>query len=94
MEDTPNNGGSRGHHRELGDADPAHCPGYGDRTADGPPGRRPPCGGRAEIDMIFVREDRIAGPYGAEAIDAPADCQGLKACSDHRMLVGAVTVRP
>ncbi|PBC78968.1 hypothetical protein BX265_3761 [Streptomyces sp. TLI_235] len=29
------------------------------------PAAAPPCGGRAEIDMIFVREDRIAGPYGA-----------------------------
>ena len=109
--DTPANGNNRGAYRDLDDADPANCPGYGEWTAYGPAGAEPPCrdgattcpasagGSCAKIDHVIVREDRIAGPYAGDALDAPATCAteatsrtpaGL--CSDHRILRGTVNV--
>ncbi|MCG7203056.1 endonuclease/exonuclease/phosphatase family protein [Streptomyces arenae] len=90
---TAANPANTGSHRELDDADKAHCPGYGEWTALGSPGSAPPCGGRAKIDEIFVRESRLAGPYGAVALAVPTSCRGLIRCSDHRVLVGTVRLR-
>jgi endonuclease/exonuclease/phosphatase family metal-dependent hydrolase len=104
-------GDDHGSYRELDDADPGNCVGYGEWTATGPAGAPPPCGngapctpgdtrGCAKIDHLFVRQDRIAGAYSADALDIPLTCTGLApsaerpdgACSDHRPLVGTVTV--
>jgi endonuclease/exonuclease/phosphatase family metal-dependent hydrolase len=109
---TAGSGGGRGSYRELDDSDPRHCPGYGEWTATGPAGAPHPCsggapctagdtGGCAKIDHVFVRQDLIAGAYGADALDTPLTCAGMPtsperpdgACSDHRPLVGTVTVR-
>ncbi|MEU8543959.1 endonuclease/exonuclease/phosphatase family protein [Streptomyces sp. NPDC048717] len=90
--DTPNNPNNTGRYRELDDADPDQCPGYGEWTADGTPGVTPPCGGFAKIDLIFVRESALAGPYSADSLGISTACTGLAACSDHRILVGKVTV--
>lgn len=90
---TAANPANTGSHRELDDADKAHCPGYGAWTALGTPGSAPPCGGRAKIDEIFVRESRLAGPYTAVALSVPTSCRGLVRCSDHRALVGTVRLR-
>ena len=100
--------------RELDDADLAHCPGYGDWTATGPAGSAPPCSGGsaicqpgeatgcAKIDLAFVREDDIAGPYSADATAIPATCPEVPekpgvysagSCSDHRVLTGTIVVR-
>lgn len=86
---TRNNGGNRGRYRELDDADPDHCIGYGERSHAGSGG---PCGEGGKIDFIFVRENRIVdGNYGADTFDVPTDCTG--ACSDHRAVFGRVRVR-
>lgn len=90
--DTPNNANNTGQYRELDDNDPDHCPGYGEWTADGTPGTTPPCGGNAKIDHIFVRESALAGPYSADSLAISTSCTGVTACSDHRILVGTVTV--
>jgi endonuclease/exonuclease/phosphatase family metal-dependent hydrolase len=112
--DGPANAGNTGALRELDDADPAHCPGYGDWTATGPAGSTPPCSGGAttcrpgdatgcaKIDLAFVREDDLAGPYSADATAIPATCPGVPektgvyavgSCSDHRVVTGTVPVR-
>lgn len=79
--------------------------------AGGPPpcGGGTPCTpgdtrGCAKIDHVFVREDRIVRDYSADALDIPLTCVPVPrrpdlptgACSDHRPLVGTVTllVRP
>lgn len=82
-----------GHYRELDDDDTDHCPGYGEWTADDVPGTAPPCGEKAKIDMIFVREDAIVGPYSADALPIPRQCAGVPACSDHRILTGKVVLK-
>ena len=98
---TPANGANSGRYRELDDTDRG-CPGYGEPTALGPPGEAPPCGGGAKVDHLFVREDRIAGGYRANALEIPHSCPGVPerpgvnaagACSDHHVLLGTVTVR-
>ncbi|MFF6776808.1 hypothetical protein ACFY8W_25120 [Streptomyces sp. NPDC012637] len=58
----------------------------------GTPGVTPPCGGYAEIDHVFVRGSALAGPYGGDSLAVPTVCTGVAACSDHRLLVGTVTV--
>ncbi|MCX2182852.1 endonuclease/exonuclease/phosphatase family protein [Streptomyces sp. SKN60] len=90
--DTPNNSNNTGRYRELDDNDADHCLGYGEWTADGTPGATPPCGGYAKIDHIFVRESALAGPYSADSLAISTACTGVAACSDHRILVGTVTV--
>jgi hypothetical protein len=63
--------------------------------------RRAQRGGCAKIDHLVVRQDRIVGPYSADALDTPLTRVGLTpsserpdgACSDHRPLVGTVTLR-
>jgi endonuclease/exonuclease/phosphatase family metal-dependent hydrolase len=57
--------------------------------------------GCAKIDHLFVRQDRITGAYTADALDTPLTCTSVAgrpdlpagACSDHRPLVGTVTVQ-
>ncbi|WP_220446986.1 endonuclease/exonuclease/phosphatase family protein [Nonomuraea deserti] len=101
--DTAHNSGNTGHYRELDDNDLGHCPGYGEWTATGTPSPAPPCAAvqpRAKIDMIFVRQDRIAGPYMGDSLGISTSCTGIPAtekypagsCSDHRILFGTVTV--
>ncbi|MFF2568840.1 endonuclease/exonuclease/phosphatase family protein [Streptomyces sp. NPDC058084] len=90
---TPNNADNTGQYRELDDDDPGHCPGYGEWTADGTPGATPPCGGNAKIDHIFVRESALAGAYSADSLAVSTACAGVTVCSDHRILVGTVTVK-
>ena len=86
--DGPNNPNNSGRYRELDDADPAHCLGYGENTAaDGPGG---PCGSGKKIDLIFVPENRIHGGYSGDSLSISQACGG--ACSDHRIVIGTVTV--
>ncbi|MGP3955986.1 endonuclease/exonuclease/phosphatase family protein [Nonomuraea sp. 3N208] len=100
---TANNGNNTGNYRELDDNDPTQCLGYGEWTATGTPGDAPPCAAvepHAKIDLIFVREDRIAGPYSGDSLAIPTDCTGIPAtpaypagsCSDHRVMTGTVPV--
>ncbi|MFD0370394.1 endonuclease/exonuclease/phosphatase family protein [Streptomyces sp. NPDC127114] len=91
--DTAYNANNTGEYRELDDADAGNCLGYGEWTADGTPGATPPCGGYAKIDHIFVRESALAGPYSADSLAISTACTGVAACSDHRILIGTVTVR-
>jgi hypothetical protein len=58
--------------------------------------------GCAKIDMIFVPEDAIVGRYWADSLAIPTSCPAAAAvpgvvppgaCSDHRVLLGRVTVR-
>jgi len=90
---TANNPGNAGNHRELDDADNAHCPGYGEWTALGSSAVPSPCGGRAKVDQIFVRESRRAGEYDAVSLAIPTSCTGVTRCADHRVLVGTVRMR-
>ena len=85
---TPNNGNNTGHYRELDDTD-TRCLGYGEWTDASRPVEGP-CGLGAKIDEAFVRENRISGTYSADALDISTSCGG--ACSDHRILIGTVTV--
>lgn len=87
---TRNNPDNRGRYRELDDADPAHCPGYGERSVPNTTGG--PCGAGGKIDFLFVRENRIVdGAYTGDTFDIPTDCTGV--CSDHRAVWGRVRVR-
>jgi hypothetical protein len=87
---TPNNPNNKGHYREVDDADPAHCVGFGERSLPGTAGG--PCNEGGKIDFIFVREGRIVGgDYDGDTLDIPQDCTG--ACSDHRAVMGRVKVR-
>ncbi|WP_226898996.1 endonuclease/exonuclease/phosphatase family protein [Nonomuraea phyllanthi] len=90
---TPNNRGNTGHYHELDDADQNNCPGYGELSVS-TPDPRGPCGTGSKIDMIFVREDRIAGPYSGDTLAPPTSCAGNPdgLCSDHRALIGTVTL--
>jgi endonuclease/exonuclease/phosphatase family metal-dependent hydrolase len=100
---TVNNGSNTGHYRELDDNDSANCIGYGEWTATGTPGATPPCSATqplAKIDLIFVREDKIVGSYGGDSLSISTACTGIPAtsaypvgsCSDHRILIGTVSV--
>ncbi|MCX5395694.1 endonuclease/exonuclease/phosphatase family protein [Streptomyces sp. NBC_00102] len=90
--DVPNNGNNTGAYRELDDNDTGHCIGYGEWTSEGTPGSAPPCGGNAKIDLIFARESTLAGPYSGDSLDISTSCTGVAACSDHRTVIGTVTV--
>ncbi|MET9888115.1 endonuclease/exonuclease/phosphatase family protein [Streptomyces sp. NPDC006430] len=91
---TPNNPNNTGQYRELDDNDADNCPGYGEWTVDGS-GATPPCGTHSKIDMIFVRESALAGPYSADSLAISTTCTNVPggACSDHRILTGTVTVQ-
>lgn len=90
--DVPNNGDNTGAYRELDDNDTGNCLGYGEWTANGTPGATPPCGGNAKLDLIFARESALAGPYSEDSLAISTSCSGVVACSDHRIVVGTVTV--
>ncbi|MEV4112448.1 endonuclease/exonuclease/phosphatase family protein [Nonomuraea sp. NPDC049695] len=93
----PNNGNNTGEYRELDDLDPV-CPGVGETTVletsgDGDPiPPEEPCNQRPKIDLIFVRESLIAGPYSGDALGQGTGCGGGP-CSDHRVTIGTVPVR-
>ncbi|MEU7895069.1 endonuclease/exonuclease/phosphatase family protein [Nonomuraea sp. NPDC049152] len=90
---TPNNDHNSGHYREVDDADPAACPGYGETTVEAAGGDGP-CGTGVKIDMIFTHErDYVASASSGDAKSSPRTCGG-KACSDHRILVGSVALNP
>ncbi|MFI6483739.1 endonuclease/exonuclease/phosphatase family protein [Nonomuraea sp. NPDC050663] len=94
---TVNNGNNTGHYREMDDNDPTACLGYGAWTANAIPADPSPCAAvepRSKVDLIFVREDRIAGTYTGNALAIPATCAGIPegACSDHRIVIGTVPV--
>ncbi|MFI6898719.1 endonuclease/exonuclease/phosphatase family protein [Streptomyces sp. NPDC050256] len=90
--DVPNNSNNTGAYRELDDNDTGNCLGYGEWTADGTPDATPPCGGKAKIDLIFARESALAGPYSEDSLAISTSCTGVPACSDHRIVIGTVTV--
>lgn len=87
-----NNENNVGEYRELDDNDSGNCPGIGEWTADGTPSTKPKCGEKAKLDLIFVRESSLAGPYSADSLAISTTCTGGTACSDHRILTGTVTV--
>lgn len=100
---TPNNGGNTGRYRELDDNDSGHCLGYGEWTATGTPGAVPPCSStqpQGKLDLIFVRDDRIGSAYSGDSLAISTGCTGIPAtpaypagsCSDHRIVIGTVTV--
>ncbi|MCX3062578.1 endonuclease/exonuclease/phosphatase family protein [Streptomyces beihaiensis] len=91
--DTRHNPGNIGAHRELDDADKAHCPGYGEATTLGGNAPAAPCGGHAKVDLVLVRQSQLAGGYSADALKPATSCRGLPTCSDHRVLVGTVRLR-
>lgn len=86
--DTAVNGDNRGVHRELDDLD-ARCLGHGERTVADPNGG--PCDTGVKIDLIFAREDEIVGSYDSDSLAISDACGG--ACSDHRIVIGEVTLR-
>ncbi|WSA11466.1 endonuclease/exonuclease/phosphatase family protein [Micromonospora sp. NBC_01813] len=85
----PNNASNRGAYRELDDTEPS-CPGYGEQTQEASHLGLGPCGQVKKVDLIFVRENRIVGGYSGDSLSISASCGGL--CSDHRILIGTVTV--
>lgn len=91
---TPGNPNNKGQYRELDDNDADHCPGYGEWTVEGG-GTSLSCGPNAKLDMIFVRESALAGPYSADSLGISTGCTNVpdNACSDHRVLTGTVTVK-
>ncbi|MFD1931233.1 MULTISPECIES: endonuclease/exonuclease/phosphatase family protein [Nonomuraea] len=90
---TPNNDGNTGHYREVDDADPAACPGYGETTVEKVDGGGP-CRTGTKIDMIFTHESEYdAAASSGDAKPSPRTCGG-KVCSDHRILTGTVALIP
>ena len=93
--DTPHNRNNTGEYRELDDADPAHCRGYGEATGQHSTGGA--CGNGRKIDFVFVRRDRIVRSYeyAADARPLLRECAASVGtlCSDHRMITGRVRVR-
>ncbi|MGW1059535.1 endonuclease/exonuclease/phosphatase family protein [Micromonospora rubida] len=75
--------------RELDDLD-SRCVGYGETTV-GAGSTGGLCGLGNKIDLIFVRENRLAGSYTADSLAIPTTCT-IGACSDHRVVTGTVTV--
>ncbi|MEU4624734.1 endonuclease/exonuclease/phosphatase family protein [Actinoplanes sp. NPDC023801] len=94
------NSGNTGAYRELDDNDAGNCLGYGEWSATGTPGATPPCGGLAKIDLIFARQNRLAGSYNSDSLSISTGCSGIPAtsayaagsCSDHRIVIGTATV--
>ncbi|MBB5782120.1 endonuclease/exonuclease/phosphatase family protein [Nonomuraea jabiensis] len=90
----PNNHNNTGAYRELDDLDP-RCPGVGEPTTLDTLPVEDPCKDRPKIDMIFVRESLIVGAYSGDALGegTGGTACGGGPCSDHRVLIGTVTVR-
>ncbi|MFI6733212.1 endonuclease/exonuclease/phosphatase family protein [Nonomuraea sp. NPDC050451] len=94
--DVPNNIANTGEHRELDDLEPS-CPGVGETTVGEINGKgeaidpEPPCDQRPKIDLLFVRESAIVGPYTGDSLEISTNCGGP--CSDHRITTGTVSVR-
>lgn len=97
------NGSNTGQYRELDDNDSGNCLGYGEWTALGTPGTAPPCASSqplSKIDLMFVRQDRLAGAYSGDSLSIATSCPnaiepaGVPAgsCSDHRILIGTVPI--
>jgi len=86
--DTAYNGDNTGHYHELDDTD-TRCIGYGEWTDASRPDEGP-CGLGVKIDFAFVRENKISGSYSGDSLDISTACGGV--CSDHRILIGTVTV--
>ncbi len=87
--DPANNPNNAGNYRELDDADPMFCQGYGEGTV---PGAGGPCQQGGKIDFIFARANRIVNAeYRADTLAVPTTCGG--GCSDHRAVFGQVKVR-
>lgn len=87
---TPNNPNNVGRYREVDDADPHHCLGFGQRS--GPNSTGGPCREGGKIDFIFARRNRIVEQrYGGRTLNIPNDCPGK--CSDHRAVVGQYRLR-
>jgi len=78
---------NRGQYRELDDLDPI-CPGYGEKTTEN---NTEGCAGQSKkIDLIFVRKNHLTGPYTEDSLAIAQTCAGP--CSDHRIVVGTVTI--
>jgi endonuclease/exonuclease/phosphatase family metal-dependent hydrolase len=88
--DTVNNGNNTGAYRELDDLD-SRCVGYGENTQDDGTPVGPCADAGKKIDLIFVREDKLAGTYDGDSLTVSTDCGG--ACSDHRILIGTVAIK-
>ncbi|MFF5785191.1 endonuclease/exonuclease/phosphatase family protein [Streptomyces sp. NPDC012693] len=97
------NSGNQGFLRELDDTDTS-CLGYGEWTGDDAgatlPNKECPLLTRPKIDMIFVPESVIdtSTPYSADSLTISTSCDVTAKspsgrCSDHRVLVGTVTVK-
>jgi endonuclease/exonuclease/phosphatase family metal-dependent hydrolase len=83
-----NNDGNTGAYRELDDTD-SRCVGYGETTT--PDGNiEGLCGQGKKIDLTFVRQSRIVGSYSGDSLSISLSCGGP--CSDHRIMIGTVTV--
>lgn len=83
-----NNSGNYGDYRELDDLD-SRCIGYGETTTPDT-NTEGLCGQGKKIDLIFIRENRLAGSYTGDSLSISTSCGGP--CSDHRILIGTVTV--
>ncbi len=82
---TPANGGNIGAYREMDDADPRPCPGYGEATTVGNT-TGGPCKTGTKIDLIFFRDDHLGGQMFGDSLP-PSYCGGVL-CSDHRIFYG------
>jgi endonuclease/exonuclease/phosphatase family metal-dependent hydrolase len=80
---------NRGQYRELDDLDPI-CPGYGEKTTEN--NTEGQCGQSSKIDLIFVRKNHLKGAYSEDSLAIAQNCTGGKPCSDHRIIVGTVTI--
>ncbi|MFF8841099.1 endonuclease/exonuclease/phosphatase family protein [Streptomyces sp. NPDC015130] len=105
---TAANPGNQGFLRELDDTD-AGCPGYGEWTGDSTTTSLPvtstgcedlKAAKKPKLDMIFVPESVIdtSIAYSADSLDISTACDVTTKspdgrCSDHRILVGTVTVK-
>lgn len=76
------NGNNTGTYRELDDADPNYPAGTGEPTTES----------NTKIDFHFVPEGKLfpGSTYDADALSISQKCSGP--CSDHRILIGHVTL--
>ena len=49
------------------------------------------CGQSKKLDLIFARQNRIVGGYSGDSLAISTSCG--KACSEHDIVIGTVTVR-